>query len=137
MDQHADILFFLIDHFIVHSLCIFSPRYSMIYHPSSFKETIKHGVPSMELIVIILFLIICMFFFYQYKRYGFCKSSLLRKIYFLSTKSFNICILSSFTGNKNKKTKKKQKTKIASITLKPITVLDTTPYHNFGLVYFC
>ena len=127
MDQHADILFFLMDHFIVHSLCIFSPRNSTIYNPSSFKETIKHGVPSMELTVIILFLIIRMSFFYQYKRYyGFCKFSLLRKTYLLSTKSFNICILSSFTGNKNQN--KKQKTKIASITLKPITVLDTTPY---------
>ena len=38
---------------------------------------------------------------------------------------------------KQKQKNKKQKTKIASITLKPITVLDTTPYHNFGLVYFC
>ena len=32
------------------------------------------------------------------------------------------------TKTKKQKKNKKQKTKIASITLKPITVLDTTPY---------
>ena len=54
---------------------------------------------------------------------------------FLVNQIIQHCMLSSFTGNKNQN--KKQKTKIASITLKPITVLDTTTYHNFGLVYFC
>jgi len=44
-----------------------------------------------------------MLFLYQYKRYGFGKFSFLSKIYFLSTKSFNICVLSSFIGKEKKK----------------------------------